>query len=67
LEDFEFDSDKKILLGCLDKEQLNQLEEKILARTLGMTKKDNDKQSIIYFLMSLAEMQKDREKYLNLC
>ena len=62
-----FDSDKQMLLDSLDKNQLNQLEIKILAKTVGMTKKDQEKQDIVYFLMSIAEVQEDKEKYLRLC
>lgn len=67
LNDYGFDSDKEILLDNLTKEQLAQLEEKILERTQGMTKKDRDKQDIIYFLMNIAEIQEDKERYLSLC
>lgn len=67
LEVYGFDSDKEILLTNLTKEQLNQLEEKMLAKTEGMTTKDEDKQSILYFLIDLANSQKDKDKYLRLC
>lgn len=67
LDIYGFDSDKEILLNNLSKEQLNQLEEKMLVKTIGMIKKDQDKQDIVYFLMSIAEVQEDKEKYLNLC
>ncbi len=67
LGDSGFDSDKEVLLKNLSKEQLKDIEEKMLAKTIGMTKKDEDKQEIIYFLMNLAEVQEDKEKYLKLC
>ena len=67
LDVYGFDSDKEILLNNLNKEQLNELQEKMLLKTIGMTKKDEDKRGIVYFLMSIAEVQEDREKYLRLC
>ena len=67
LDVYGFDSDKDILLTQLNKEQLKDLELKMLAKTEGMTKKDQDKQDIIYFLMNIAEIQEDKEKYLRLC
>lgn len=63
----EFDSDKDILLENLSKEQLSFLEERMLAKTVDMTKKDRDKHEIIYFLMSIAEAQGDKEKHMQLC
>ena len=39
----------------------------MLIKTEGMTKKDQDKQDIIHFLMSIAEIQENKEKYLELC
>ncbi len=67
LDVYGFNSDKEILLNNLNKEQLYELEEKMLFKTQGMTKKDEDKQDIVYFLMNIAEIQKDKEKYLRLC
>lgn len=67
LDYYGFDSDKEILLSSLSKEQLNELEEKMLAKTQEMTKKDKQKHEIIYFLMNIAEVQEDKEKYLILC
>ena len=67
LDIYGFDSDKEILLNNLSKEQLNQIEEKILAKTQGMTKKDQDTQDIVYFLISIADVQGDKQKYLRLC
>src|SRR3989338_4287861 len=61
LDIYGFDSDKEILLNSLSKEQLTQLEEKMLEKTQGTTKKDQDKQDIVYFLMSIAEVQEDKE------
>ena len=67
LDIYGFDSDKEILLANLNKEQLAELEEKMLAKTTGMAKEDKDKQDIIYFLMSMASVSGDKEKYLMLC
>lgn len=67
LDVYGFDSDKEILLNNLSKEQFNQLEEKMLLKTQGMNKKDQGKQDIIHFLMEIAEIQEDKEKYLRLC
>jgi len=67
LDIYGFDSDKEFLLNSLSKEQLNELEEKMLVKTIGMTNKDEKKHEIIYFLMSIAEVQEDKEKYLKLC
>ncbi|MEK6859463.1 MAG: hypothetical protein AABX54_01480 [Nanoarchaeota archaeon] len=67
LDIYGFDSDTEILLNHLNKEQLRILEEKMLEKTMGMTKKDEDKQDIINFLMKIAEIQEDKEKYLMLC
>ena len=67
LDVYGFDSDKEILLNSLSKEQLNQLEEKMLAKTTGMTKEDSEKHDVIYFLMEIAQIQNDKEKYLGLC
>lgn len=67
LEGYGFDSDKDILLSNLSKEQLTEFEERMLAKTQGMTKKDQGKQDIIYFLMNIAEIKDDKEKYLSLC
>ena len=67
LDIYGFESDKEILLNNLSKEKLNQFEEKMLAKTQGMTKKDQDKQDAVYFLMGIAEVQEDKEKYLRLC
>jgi len=67
LNDYGFDSDKEILLNNLNKEQLNQLEEKMLAKTMDMKKKDMAKHEIIYFLMDLAQTQNNKSKYLILC
>ena len=67
LDVYGFDSDKEILLNNLSKEQLNQLEEKMLAKTMSMTKKDMAKHEIIYFLMDLAQTQNNKSKYLILC
>jgi len=58
LDIYGFDSDKEILLNNLNKEQLSQLEEKMLVKTQGMTKKDQDKQDVLYFLMDIAKHKK---------
>lgn len=62
-----FDSDTKILIQNLDKLFLENLMNRMLIKTEGMTKKDENKQSIVYFLMEIAEEQEDKEKYLELC
>ena len=67
LDVYGFDSDKDILLENLDESELKNLEARMLIKTEGMTKKDQDKQNIIHFLMSIAEMREDKEKYLQLC
>lgn len=67
LKEYGFDSDKEILFQNLSKEQLKILEEKMLEKTVGMTKKDDGKHEIIYFLMSLTGVKKDKEKYILLC
>ena len=67
LDVYGFDSDKEIMLNNLNKEQLNQLEEKMLMKTHGMTKKDEKKHEIVYFLMEIAQIQNDKAKYLGLC
>src|SRR3989344_6426591 len=51
LDIYGFDSDKEILLENLDELELKNLEARMLIKTEGMTKKDQDKQDIIYFLM----------------
>lgn len=67
LDIYGFDSDKDVLLANLTKDQLEELEEKMLSKAAGMTKEDEDKQDIIYFLMSLARASEDKEKYIRLC
>jgi len=62
-----FESDKKILIQSLDKLSLENLMNRMLIKTEGMTKKDEDKQDIIYFLMEISEELEDKEKYLGLC
>ncbi|PIN90423.1 hypothetical protein COU57_03490 [Candidatus Pacearchaeota archaeon CG10_big_fil_rev_8_21_14_0_10_32_14] len=65
--DYGFESDIEILIGELDKEKLTELKEKILSEAEGMTKKDYDKQDMVYFLLSLAIERKDKTQYLFLC
>ncbi|MBU2576772.1 MAG: hypothetical protein KKF50_03550 [Nanoarchaeota archaeon] len=67
LDIYGFNSDKEVLLNNLNKEQLNQLEEKMISKTIGMTYKDEEKHEIIYFLMDIANERKDKEKYLKMC
>jgi hypothetical protein len=62
-----FDSDTKVLIQNLEKLFLENLINRMLIKTEGMTKKDEDKQGIVYFLMKIAEEQEDKEKYLKLC
>lgn len=66
LQEYGFKSDKKVLLKNLNKEQLEELEQKLLLKVKGMTKKDEDKQDILHFLINLAEKQKDKNKYMQL-
>ena len=67
LDIYRFDSDTEVLFENLDKEMLDKLEEKMLARTQGMTNKDIKKHRIIYFLMNISNEKQDKEKYLRLC
>lgn len=67
LDIYGFESDKKVLLTNLNKEQLVELEEKMLSKAAGMTKEDEDKHEIVYFLISIARILKDKEKYHMLC
>ena len=67
LDIYGFESDKKVLLANLNKEQLAELEEKMLSKATGMTKEDKDKHDIVYFLISLARASEDKNKYLLLC
>jgi len=67
LKDYGFYSDKEILLNSLKKEELARLEELMLIKIENMTKKEEDKQEILYFLLSLAEVQENKEKYMRLC
>ena len=67
LEGSGFDSDKKILIEYLEKDKLYNLINLLLLKTQGMTKKDEDKQDIIYFLMEIFEELGEKEKYLDLC
>lgn len=67
LKDYGFESDKKTLFKLVKKEEFAKLEELMLKKIENMTKKDEDKQGILFFLISLAEMQKDKIKYFDLC
>lgn len=67
LDIYGFDSDKKILLKYLDNEKLEMLEHLILKKTEGVTKKDQAKKDIIYFILSLVRERKDKERYILLC
>lgn len=67
LQEYGFDSDTKILINELDKNTLKNLKQRMLIKTEGMTKKDQDKIDIIYFLIEIAHEQNDKEKYLKLC
>jgi len=62
-----FQSGIKILIENLDENILNNLEQRMLIKTEGMTEKDEDKINIIHFLMEIAHMQENKEKYLELC
>lgn len=65
--EYSFDSDIEILFKYLDENTLKNLEQKLLIKIESMTKKDEDKINILYFLMEIAKEQNDREKYLKLC
>lgn len=67
LEVYGFDSDKEVIIENLDELAMHNLEQRMLIKTEGMTKKDRDKQDILYFLIWLAEAKKDKQKYNNLC
>ena len=66
LQVYGFESDKDILLKSLNKEQLEELEQMLLIKVDGMTKKDGDKHEILYFLINLAGGQKNKDKYMQL-
>jgi len=66
LQEYEFESDKNILLKNLNEEQLKELEQRLLSKISGMTKKDEDKHDILYFLVELAGKQKDKNKCMQL-
>ncbi|MEK6893021.1 MAG: hypothetical protein AABX07_02365 [Nanoarchaeota archaeon] len=67
LGDSGFESDIKVLIENLDKSQLDNLEKRMLIKTQGMTKKDDTKKEILFFLLSLVKERKQKEKYLELC
>src|SRR3989338_8068819 len=67
LKDYGFDSDVKILVENLDKLQLDNLETRMLIKTEGITKKDDAKKDILFFLLSIVKERKQKEKYLELC
>ena len=62
-----FDSDINILVENLDEVTFRNLEQRMLIKTEGMTKKDKSKIDIIHFLMEIAHRQNDKTKYLKLC
>jgi hypothetical protein len=62
-----FDSDSQILINELDNQTLKNLKQKMLIKTEGMTKKEEDTHEIVYFLMDIAREQKNKEEYLRLC
>lgn len=66
LKDYGFDSDVKVLVENLDKLQLNNLETRMLIKTEGITKKDDTKKDILFFLLSIVKERKQKEKYLGL-
>ncbi len=65
--EYGFDSDIKTLIEDLDEQTLKNLEQRMLIKTEGMTKKDEDKIDIVHFLMKIAQEQNDKKKYLRLC
>ena len=62
-----FDSDIKTLIEEFDEQTLKNLEQRMLIKTEGMTKNDEDKIDIVHFLMEIAQEQNDKKKYLQLC
>jgi len=66
LHEYGFESDKNVLFEKLSREQLKELEQKLLNKTGGMTKKEEDKHGILYFLIDIAKKQKDKDKYMQL-
>ena len=67
LKDYGFESDIEVLIENLDEIQLNNLEKRMLIKTEGMTKKDDFKKDILFFLLSIVGERKQKEKYLELC
>lgn len=67
LKEYGFDSDIEVLKKNLDKPSLERLTNLMLSRTEGMTKKDENKHDIIYFIMNFVQEQRDKKKYLELC
>jgi hypothetical protein len=67
LNSYGFDSDKKVLIENLDELAMHNLEQRMLIKTEGMTKIDQNKQDMLYFLIWLAEAKKDKQKYNSLC
>ena len=67
LKDYGFESDIKTLVENLDKLQLDNLETRMLIKTEGMTKKDDTKKDILFFLLGIVKERKQKEKYLELC
>ncbi len=67
LKEYGFDSDKEVLIKNLEGEKMDNLINLLLLKTEGMTKNDEDKHGIIYFLMEIYESLGKKEKYLELC
>lgn len=62
-----FDDDIRTLINGLNEQTFHNLEQRMLVKTEGMTKKEQDKIDIIYFLLEVAGEQNNKEKYLSLC
>jgi len=67
LGDSGFESDVRILIENLNKSQLDNLEKRMLIKTEGMTKKDEIKKDILFFIISIVRERRQKEKYLELC
>ena len=67
LGDSGFESDVKVLIENLDESQLDNLEKIMLIKTEGMTKKDEIKKDILFFIISIVRERRQKEKYLELC
>lgn len=67
LKDYGFESDIKVLIENLDEYQLDNLEKRMLIKTEGITKKDELKKDILFFIIGLVRERRQKDKYLELC